>query len=77
MQKIHKLLLMMLLTLLVGISLQATAGGKVEDIQRLRDLLQPISSLSSQFNQRITNADGFELQTSEGLFEVAQPNKLR
>lgn len=77
MQKIHKLLLMMLLTLLVGISLQATAGGKEEDIQRLRDLLQPISSLSSQFNQRITNADGFELQTSEGLFEVAQPNKLR
>jgi outer membrane lipoprotein carrier protein len=61
----------------VGISLQAAAGGKVEDIQRLRDLLQPISSLSSQFNQRINDADGFELQASEGLFEVAQPNKLR
>ena len=77
MQKIHRLLLTMLSTLLVGISLQATAGGKVEDIQRLRDLLQPISSLSSQFNQRINDADGFELQASEGLFEVAQPNKLR
>ena len=77
MQKIHRLLLTMLSTLLVGISLQAAAGGKVEDIQRLRDLLQPISSLSSQFNQRINDADGFELQASEGLFEVAQPNKLR
>ena len=77
MQKIHRLLLTVLSTLLVGISLQAAAGGKVEDIQRLRDLLQPISSLSSQFNQRINDADGFELQASEGLFEVAQPNKLR
>ena len=77
MQKIHRLLLTVLSTLLVGISLQASAGGKVEDIQRLRDLLQPISSLSSQFNQRINDADGFELQASEGLFEVAQPNKLR
>ena len=77
MQKIHRLLLTMLSTLLVGISMQANAGGKAEDIQRLRDLLQPISSLSSQFNQRINDADGFELQTSEGLFEVAQPNKLR
>ena len=57
--------------------MQANAGGELEDIQLLRDLLQPISSLSSQFNQRINDADGFELQISEGLFEVAQPNKLR
>ena len=77
MQKVHRLLRAMLLTFLVAISLQAIAGGKAEDIQRLRDLLQPISSLSSQFKQRIIDADGFELQVSEGLFEVARPNKLR
>ena len=77
MQKIHRLLRTMLLSFLVAISLQTTAGGKAEDIQRLRDLLQPISSLSSQFKQRIIDADGFELQASEGSFEAARPNKLR
>ena len=77
MYKIHKLLLTMPLAFLVGVSPQAFAGGKAEDIQRLRDLLQPISSLSAQFKQRISDADGFELQVSQGLFEVSQPNKLR
>ena len=77
MYKIHKLLLTMPLAFLVGVSPQAFAGGKAEDIQRLRDLLHPISSLSAQFKQRISDADGFELQVSQGLFEVSQPNKLR
>ena len=77
MYKIHKLLLTMPLALLAGVSPQAFAGGKAEDIQRLRDLLHPISSLSAQFKQRISDADGFELQVSQGLFEVSQPNKLR
>jgi outer membrane lipoprotein carrier protein len=77
MYKIHKLLLTMPLAFLAGVSPQAFAGGKAEDIQRLRDLLQPISSLSAQFKQRISDADGFELQVSQGLFEVSQPNKLR
>lgn len=53
------------------------AGGSPEDIQQLRDLLQPITSLSAQFKQQITDADGFEIQASEGLFQIAQPNKLR
>lgn len=53
------------------------AGGIPEDIQQLRDLLQPITSLSAQFKQQITDADGFEIQASEGLFQIAQPNKLR
>jgi outer membrane lipoprotein carrier protein len=55
---------------------QLQAGGKPEDIQALRDLLQPITSLSASFKQRITDAEGFELDTSEGLFQVAQPAKL-
>ena len=53
------------------------AAGTAEDVKQLRGLLQPISSLSAQFKQHISDADGFELQVSEGLFEVAQPNKLR
>lgn len=56
---------------------QSQAGGSAEDIQALRDLLQPITSLSAQFTQRITDAEGFQLDTSAGLFEVAQPAKLR
>ena len=53
------------------------AAGTAEDVKQLRGLLQPISSLSAQFKQHISDADGFELQVPEGLFEVAQPNKLR
>ena len=53
------------------------AAGTAEDVKQLRGLLQPISSLSAQFKQHISDADGFELQVSEGLFEVSQPNKLR
>jgi outer membrane lipoprotein carrier protein len=56
---------------------QLQAGGSAEDIQSLRELLQPIRSLSAQFTQRITDADGFQLDSSAGLFEVAQPAKLR
>ncbi len=53
------------------------SGGTPEDIQELRDLLQPISSLSARFEQQINDADGYELQASEGLFQVSQPNRLR
>jgi outer membrane lipoprotein carrier protein len=63
------------LCLIAGLSAQA--GGNPEDIQQLRELLQPITSLSAQFEQQITDANGFEMQTSSGLFQVAQPNKLR
>ena len=64
-------------TLCLIASLCAQAGGNPEDIQQLRELLQPITSLSAQFEQQITDANGFEMQTSSGLFQVAQPNKLR
>jgi outer membrane lipoprotein carrier protein len=53
------------------------AGGDPEDIQQLRDLLAPISSLSAQFEQRIIDANGLELQRSSGQFQVAKPNSLR
>jgi len=64
-----------LISLMLSLNIQA--GGNAEDIQQLRNLLQPISSLSAQFKQQVTDADGFQLQQSEGLFQVAQPNNLR
>jgi outer membrane lipoprotein carrier protein len=64
-----------LLALVAAFTTQA--AGTAEDVKQLRELLQPISSLSAQFKQHISDADGFELQVSEGLFEVSQPNKLR
>jgi len=62
-------------TLLLAVN--SWSGGAPEDIQQLRDLLQPITSLSARFEQQITDGDGFELQASEGLFQVSQPNRLR
>lgn len=67
----------MLLVIGLAVSAQLQAGGDPEDIQALRDLLQPITSLSATFNQQITDIEGFELEASEGLFEVAQPAKMR
>ena len=58
-------------------SMSAHAGGDPEDIQQLRNLLQPITSLAAQFEQQITDANGLELQGSKGLFQVAKPNSLR
>ena len=55
----------------------AQAGGKSKDIQQLRDLLQPITSLSAQFEQQIIDANGLSIQNSSGIFQVAQPNNLR
>lgn len=65
------------IALCLAASLTTHAGGNPEDIQQLRDLLQPITSLSAQFEQQITDANGFEMQASSGLFQVAQPNNLR
>ena len=62
---------------LVFLCTAAYAGGSPEDIQKLRSLLQPITSLSARFQQRIVDVDGFEIQSSQGVFQVAQPNKLR
>jgi outer membrane lipoprotein carrier protein len=67
------------ITLLWALSLapQTWSGGTPEVIQQLRDLLQPITSLSARFQQQITDGDGYKLQASEGLFQVSQPNRLR
>ncbi len=68
---------LILASALVFLCTAAHAGGSPEDIQKLRSLLQPITSLSAQFQQRIVDVDGFEIQSSQGVFQVAQPNKLR
>ena len=48
---------MLSLLALVG-SMSTHAGGDPEDIQQLRNLLQPITSLAAQFEQQITDANG-------------------
>lgn len=67
-------LALMLCSLLATV---AWSGGNPDDIQQLRQLLQPINSLSARFNQQITDPDGYKLQTSTGIFQVSQPNRLR
>jgi outer membrane lipoprotein carrier protein len=68
-----------LFTLLFSLLLATNSwsGGAADDIQQLRDLLQPITSLSAHFEQQISDGDGYELQASQGLFQVSQPNRLR
>jgi len=75
MARLPSLLFTSFLALCLGT--KAWSGGAAEDIQQLRDLLQPITSLSARFEQQIIDADGFELQVSQGLFQVSQPNRLR
>ncbi|MBT7375644.1 MAG: outer membrane lipoprotein chaperone LolA [Porticoccaceae bacterium] len=65
------------INLLLIASLNAQASGTSVDLQQLRDLLQPITSLSAQFEQQVTDANGFPVQNSSGLFQVAQPNNMR
>jgi outer membrane lipoprotein carrier protein len=73
MRLLHKIALPFTLLLATN----SWSGGAAEDIQQLRDLLQPITSLSARFEQQITDGDDFQLQASEGLFQVSQPNRLR
>ncbi|EAS47482.1 periplasmic chaperone LolA [gamma proteobacterium HTCC2207] len=77
MRSLHKIALPLFLLLTPFVSTASWSGGAPEDIQQLRDLLQPITSLSARFEQKISDAEGFELQASEGLFQVSQPNRLR
>ncbi|MDG1818788.1 MAG: outer membrane lipoprotein chaperone LolA [Porticoccaceae bacterium] len=65
-----------LLMTVAAASVQLQAAGKAEDVLALRNLLEPIHSLSAQFTQQITDAEGFELESSSGLFEVLQPTQL-
>ena len=59
------------------LAMGAQAGGTPEDIQALRQLLEPISSLSAEFEQRIQDANGLDMQRSSGRFHIAKPNSLR
>jgi len=77
MRSLHKIALPLFLFFALVFTTNSWSGGAQEDIQQLRDLLQPITSLSARFEQQITDGDGFELQASEGLFQVSQPNRLR
>lgn len=77
MRSLHKIALPLFLFFALVFTTNSWSGGAPEDIQQLRDLLQPITSLSARFEQLITDGDGFELQASEGLFQVSQPNRLR
>ena len=60
-----------------SLAISAHAGGESEHIQALRDLLDPISSLSAEFDQRIQDANGLDIQHSRGHFQIAKPNSLR
>lgn len=57
----------------------AGGGGTVHDpvaTERLEDLLAPLSSLSADFTQTVTDGDGFELQSVSGAMTVARPGKV-
>jgi len=46
------------------------------DSESLQGLLDPIKSLSASFVQSVYGADGFEIDSSQGLFKVASPAKV-
>ena len=48
-----------------------------EPSQALQQLLHPVKSLSAQFVQTISDANGEPYETSRGVFSVAQPNRVR
>ena len=61
---------LILASALVFLCTAAHAGGSPEDIQKLRSLLQPITSLSAQFQQRIVDVDGFEIKVLNGSLDL-------
>lgn len=66
-----------LFTIALSGCLSAQGNDKASDSQQLQALLQPISSLSAQFEQQVIDANGLETQRAAGLLYLAQPNKLR
>ena len=56
--------------------LSAQGNEKTPDSQQLQELLQPISSLSAQFEQQTTDVNGVEIQQAIGQLQLAQPYKL-
>ena len=77
MASLYPLLVLLLLALSPQLQANTTESENPADILALRSLLEPIRSLSAEFNQQVTDASGFVLDSSEGLFEVAQPARLR
>lgn len=69
-----KLIQIMLLILAPAV----TAGAdNSRASQSLYNLLSPIKTLSAQFVQTITDADGDHSETASGLFAIAEPNRVR
>jgi len=63
--------------LLVLLASMCSHGETSEtDSERLQSLLEPIKSLSANFVQSVFDADGFEIDSSQGLFKVASPSKV-
>lgn len=77
MAPLYALLVLLLLALSPQVQANKAESENPEDILALRSLLEPIRSLSAEFNQQVTDAGGFVLDSSEGLLEVAQPARLR
>ena len=55
----------------------AAAAENSHASQSLYNLLSPIKTLSAQFVQTITDANGDPYATSSGVFSVAEPNRVR
>ena len=66
-----------LFTIALSGCLSAQGNDKASASQQLQELLQPISTLSAQFEQQVIDANGLETQRAAGLLYLAQPNKLR
>ena len=67
----------LLLFIIITGSLGIQAKDNPSDTQQLGALLEPITSLSAEFEQRTIDANGIEVQRASGLFQIAQPTNLR
>ena len=68
--KFHSVLLCFLVSLSVG-SVKAPNPE-----QNLADLMSPAAKISANFSQKLFDADGFEMDSSSGLFSVARPKQI-
>lgn len=67
----------LLLIIIITGSLGIQAKDNPSDSQQLGVLLEPITSLSAEFEQRTIDANGIEVQRASGIFQIAQPSNLR
>ena len=68
--KFHSVLLCFLVSLSVG----SVKAANPE--QNLADLMSPAAKISANFSQKLFDADGFEMDSSSGLFSVARPKQI-